>query len=119
MPIYKSFARSNQAIHLLREDSHQESTLNKLQYILKNQKIDFLFIDGDHRYEGVKTDFEMYFPLVRSGGLIALHDIVHHKGRKDVQVDRFWNEIKSNYKYDEFISDPAQRKFGIGLMQNP
>jgi hypothetical protein len=33
-----------------------------------------LFIDGDHRYEGVRRDFEMYSPLVGAGGLIAFHD---------------------------------------------
>jgi len=37
---------------------------------------DFLFIDGDHTYEGVEGDFEMYSPLVRRGGIIAFHDIV-------------------------------------------
>jgi hypothetical protein len=30
--------------------------------------VDFLFIDGDHTYEGVKKDFEMYSPLVRREG---------------------------------------------------
>jgi hypothetical protein len=34
-----------------------------------------LFIDGDHTYEGVRRDFEMYSPLVRKGGIIAFHDI--------------------------------------------
>jgi predicted O-methyltransferase YrrM len=40
------------------------------------KRLDFLFIDGDHTYEGVKQDFEMYTPLVRKGGLVAMHDIV-------------------------------------------
>lgn len=37
-------------------------------------KIDFLFIDGDHHYQGVKTDWELYSPLLKSGSIIALHD---------------------------------------------
>jgi predicted O-methyltransferase YrrM len=36
--------------------------------------IDFLFIDADHRYEAVKRDWDDWFPKVRSGGIIALHD---------------------------------------------
>ncbi|MEO0196406.1 MAG: class I SAM-dependent methyltransferase [candidate division WOR-3 bacterium] len=44
--------------------------------MLGNSKLDFLFIEGNHSYEGVKMDFEMYFPLVRKGGIIAFHDIV-------------------------------------------
>lgn len=39
-----------------------------------NSKIDFLFIDGDHSYEGVKKDFDLYLPLMNKGGIIAFHD---------------------------------------------
>ena len=34
----------------------------------------FLFIDGDHSYEGCKADFEAWSPLVKPGGMIAFHD---------------------------------------------
>jgi predicted O-methyltransferase YrrM len=37
-------------------------------------KIDFLFIDGDHSYEAVKRDFNLYFDFIRPGGTIVLHD---------------------------------------------
>ena len=37
---------------------------------------DFIFIDGDHSYEGLKGDWESWSPLVKSGGMIALHDSV-------------------------------------------
>lgn len=36
--------------------------------------IDFLFIDADHSYEAVKMDWERWFPKVKQGGYIALHD---------------------------------------------
>ena len=36
--------------------------------------IDFLFIDADHSYEAVKADWNGWFPKVRRGGYIALHD---------------------------------------------
>jgi len=35
---------------------------------------DILFVDGDHRYEGVKADFEHWVPTVRVGGHILFHD---------------------------------------------
>jgi predicted O-methyltransferase YrrM len=38
------------------------------------RSIDFVFIDGDHRYEGVKGDWEAWSPLLVPGGVIALHD---------------------------------------------
>jgi hypothetical protein len=37
--------------------------------------IDFIFIDGWHEYASVLRDFELAFPLVRTGGWIALHDV--------------------------------------------
>jgi predicted O-methyltransferase YrrM len=36
--------------------------------------LDFVFIDGDHSYEGLRGDWEAWSPLVGPHGLIALHD---------------------------------------------
>jgi predicted O-methyltransferase YrrM len=36
--------------------------------------LDFLFIDGDHRYEGVLRDFNEWTPLLKVGGILAMHD---------------------------------------------
>lgn len=33
-----------------------------------------LFIDGDHSYEGVQKDCQLYLPLLRSGGYVGFHD---------------------------------------------
>ena len=37
--------------------------------------IDFLFIDGDHRYCQISKDIENYYPLVKQGGIISGHDL--------------------------------------------
>ncbi|MFA5797703.1 MAG: class I SAM-dependent methyltransferase [Candidatus Woesearchaeota archaeon] len=39
-----------------------------------NTPIGMLFIDGDYQYTAVKQDFELWFPKVVDGGIIALHD---------------------------------------------
>lgn len=36
--------------------------------------VDFLFIDGDHSYEGVRADVEAWFPKLSSGALVVFHD---------------------------------------------
>ena len=64
IPLYKSFAKDNQTIHLIRANSHNPKTLELVKRILGNRMIDFLFIDGDHTYKGVKRDFEMYSPCL-------------------------------------------------------
>lgn len=39
-----------------------------------NKKIDFLFIDGDHSYDGCKSDWDLYHKFLGSGSIIAFHD---------------------------------------------
>ena len=38
------------------------------------ESIDFVFIDGDHSYESVKTDINCWEPKVKEDGLIMGHD---------------------------------------------
>lgn len=75
--------------------------------LLQGDPLDYLFIDADHTYDGVRQDFQAYGPLVRSGGLIAFHDIVTHKKETQCEVERFWNEIKRQYRHQEFIEYPS------------
>jgi predicted O-methyltransferase YrrM len=41
---------------------------------IENDSIEVLFVDGDHTYEGVRADFDNYFPKMQVGGLMAFHD---------------------------------------------
>jgi len=116
MPLYQSFVKIGQKMSLLRADSHKLETLELVKKALEYGMIDFLFIDGDHTYEGVKMDFEMYSPLVREGGIIAFHDIIEHPPETGCNVNTFWNEIKSRYEYLEIIEDPKQNWAGIGVI---
>jgi cephalosporin hydroxylase len=115
--VYKRFRQPGQTLHLIRADSHQPESLVRLRERLPKGGVDFLFIDGDHTYQGVKADFEMYSPLVRPGGLIALHDICVHPPELDCHVDEFWAEIRTRYKCWEYVEDPKQGGFGIGLIE--
>ncbi len=116
IPLYKSFAMHNQQISLIREDSHAPSTLRAVKAVLGGRKLDVLFIDGDHTYNGVKMDFEMYHNLVRRGGVIAFHDICRHPPETGCEVNKFWCEIKEQYVHDEVIKDNKQGWAGIGVI---
>ncbi|GIW67117.1 MAG: hypothetical protein KatS3mg095_1015 [Candidatus Parcubacteria bacterium] len=116
IPIYQAFKKENQKLYLLREDSHKQETLEKVKEILNGNQLDFLFIDGDHSYEGVKKDFEMYSPLVRKGGIIAFHDIVAHPIYTECFVIDFWKEIKNNFSYKEIVKNLRQKWAGIGVL---
>lgn len=43
-------------------------------FVRQDIKIDFLFIDGDHSYEGVKLDFDLYSTILSDNGIIIIHD---------------------------------------------
>ena len=40
----------------------------------KEPPVEFVFIDGDHSYHGLKGDWEAWRLLVTPGGVVALHD---------------------------------------------
>lgn len=103
---YKSFATNEQSMSLIKGDSHAAETKRQLEQALQGELIDFLFIDGDHSYEGVKMDFEMYGDLVRKGGIIAFHDNKPTKENAWSGVIPYWDELKrSEYQTEEFFGD--------------
>ncbi|WP_170233996.1 class I SAM-dependent methyltransferase [Bizionia myxarmorum] len=122
-PFYECFLDDEKAskISLIQGDSHANKTLEELKRLLNGEKIDFLFIDGDHRYEGVKQDFDMYKDLMNSGGLIGFHDIVASDYHHNMQcyVDKLWDELILEYKHKAFVQDPAQHKYGLGIVVMP
>jgi len=115
IPLYKSFA-DNQKMFLIRGDSHDPKSFATVGKILGKEKLDLLFIDGDHTYEGVKKDFLMYGKLVKKGGLIAFHDIVPGPVECVGGVPKFWQEIRKRYEYSEIIKNRDQGGCGIGIL---
>ena len=97
-------------------NSHDQSTYDLLIKALNGRQIDFLFIDGDHTYEGVKQDYEMYSKLVNPTGYIAFHDINDTQRHRDlnVYVGKLWSELKGDKIEFNVNADWA----GIGVIKN-
>lgn len=57
--------------------------------------VDFVFIDGDHSYEGLAGDWAGWAPLVAEGGVVALHDSRSSDARDidDAGSARFTREV--------------------------
>jgi predicted O-methyltransferase YrrM len=103
-------------------NSHDKRTRDRLLDRLVGQAVDLLFIDADHSYGGVKTDFELYAPLVRPGGLVAFHDICHHHLFPEVRVDRLWWELKARHAGPRmrelvYYVRPWGTGMGIGVLE--
>jgi len=109
--VRRGFARGRQRIELLLpRDSHDPTTVEELRGLLSGAPVDFLFIDGDHSYDGVRRDFELYSPLVRPGGIIALHDIASTIAPG---IGRLWSELTEAYDTEQRVAS----EFGIGLIR--
>ncbi|MFH0750165.1 MAG: class I SAM-dependent methyltransferase [Candidatus Gottesmanbacteria bacterium] len=76
---------------------------------------DYVYIDGDHSYEGVKKDFQLFWPGLNPGGFCIFHDIVAHGyiGKGKFGVWKFWNELPNVHK----ITFPFPKESGLGILQ--
>ena len=77
------------ALHLIQGKSQDPKVVDAA---FEYGPYDFLFIDGDHTYDSVRQDWDNYSPMVRGGGIIALHDILPREG---YGVSRLWEQITS------------------------
>jgi predicted O-methyltransferase YrrM len=118
VPLYKDFAQPDQNLILIRADSHADATKEEVIRLAGQEPFDLIMIDADHRYEGVKRDFELYGPLIAPGGMIVMHDILPNRYDAEIQVDRFWSEVKARFKTDEIVENSAQGNMGIGLVRD-
>jgi glycosyltransferase involved in cell wall biosynthesis len=98
----KDLIKPTQGLRLIDMNTQLPQAKGALAHALNGRMVDLLFIDGDHRYEGVKHDFDTYSQFVAPGGIVAFHDIVTHYDKR-VGVSKFWDEIKMQYEYEEFV----------------
>ena len=82
-------------------------------FVIQDIKLDLIFIDGDHSYEGIKKDFELYSQLLTDKGIIIIHDtdknyeenlIVSEDAKKDHHrfdgPSKFIQELEKNPSYN-------------------
>ena len=73
---------------------------DKIEFIIKDSKdlewdkeIDILFLDGDHSYEGISSDFLKFSPYVKQDGIILFHDSWHKDNEEKEAVLRFIRDM--------------------------
>ena len=87
---------------------------------IRQKQFDVIFIDGDHSYDGVKTDYES---TKDSGRIFVFHDIVN---AACLGVVEFWNSLKKyendtydffefTEQYPEVYQETKQSFLGIGV----
>ena len=112
VPLFRRICLPTQKLHLIRADSHNPETLELTRRHLEGHDADFLFIDADHTEKGVRSDYQMYSPLVKRGGIILFHDIAIDN--PEYGVKRLWNELVRKHEHREFLGKPTP--WGLGLL---
>jgi predicted O-methyltransferase YrrM len=114
--VYASFGKSGQRVSLIRGDSHRHDTFERVRAALDGRTVDFLLIDGDHSYEGVRADWEMYRALLSPHGVVAFHDIVPGAEERVGGVPRFWKEVRASVASRELVASWGQGGYGFGVI---
>lgn len=88
-------------------DSHDPATF---EAVAGYGPFDFVFIDGDHTYEGVREDWLTWSCAVAPGGVVAFHDTSDHGTSVEPGVVRWVDELRHHLPSVEW-TDPD----GVGI----
>lgn len=80
--------------------SHFKSKVNFLRATsaqvidLVPDNVDFIFVDGDHSYDGLLSDWQFVKKKLRVGGIVAFHDTVRIDSRRYCEgAERCFDEV--------------------------
>lgn len=82
----QKFGFDNQMVRIIKK----YSTDDEVKPLLSKYRVISLMIDGNHTYQGVRSDWEKYSDLVQSGGHVIYDD---YEDRGWPGVTRFVNEL--------------------------
>ena len=80
--VYSRFWGCNE-VHIIRLESVKAAAL------FEPESLDMVFVDADHIYEEVKRDIDVWFPIVKLGGILAGDDYGVYPGVKKAVDERF------------------------------
>jgi len=90
-------------------------TTKKFAKEYPNRIYEYIYIDGDHSYEGVKLDYSLFWPKLTKYGFMVFHDVYvqYTKNLGHFGVWKLWRELKNNNK----IIFPFPKDSGLGFIQ--
>jgi hypothetical protein len=83
--------------------------------LIKDESLDFVYIDGNHTYDFVMLDIILWTPKVRKGGVISGHDYYYDSG-KNIEVKKAVNDYADIHNIEFFVTDKMAEKNGRRAM---
>ncbi len=86
------------------------------------EKVDLIFMDGDHRYDGCAADVLQYVPYLRPGGYFILHDYFgwyDEQNRNNSPIKRVADDLIKDTKFQHTLIDTGYQSFVIFRVPNP
>ena len=97
----------NPCLKIFNREIRRNRVTNKVTLIqgysfeVKNEippQLDFIFIDGDHTYQGIQKDWELVKEKLSIGGVACLHDTNRINNCRVLDSVRFFDEVISQDK---------------------
>ncbi len=96
--------------HCIVGDSVADSTLAKVKMALNGQAADALFCDSSHMHDQALAEFDLYFPLLRIGGILMYHDCYWEGNATDKGKAQALQAIDRLHPvYVAFMNEPIHR----------
>jgi len=123
--------RENPGLTICRRELTRSGALNRVVFVKAYSgnvttelppSFDFIFVDGDHSYEGLQTDWEIVLKRLAPNGVVCLHDTTvppEEPHRRPAAVT-FFNEMIRNHSEFEFVEccytlNVLRRKSKLGV----
>lgn len=92
-------------------------TVNRVIEQTQNSKFDLIFIDGEHEFDKVMEDFNIYSKFLSNRGVVVFHDIhPNHKFKDTYGVRQVWDGLIGQKM--EIISNGKHPNMKLGLPPN-
>lgn len=77
------------------------TTTQKFSKKNPKKQYDYIYLDGDHRYAGAAFDFQTFWPQLKEGGFLSLHDIHFDTTCGGITFEQWklWEELIKKFHY--------------------
>jgi predicted O-methyltransferase YrrM len=95
-----------------------ESARAEVDRWLDGAKLDVLHLDGRHTLAGVREDWNLYSPLVRPGGIVAIHDVRPTGPHAVFGAQQMFDRLQESYDTHLYLRT-WKEGLGIGVVRIP